>query len=72
MRQLTSFLCLQLPHRHGDDCESAIINKNNPTAHACTTCHLDVLPTRFYFFSCPELTGAQATQDTSRGRDAFW
>ena len=50
MRQLTSFLCLQLPHRHGDDCESAIINKNNPTAHARTTCHLDVLPTRFYFF----------------------
>ena len=49
-RQLTSFLRLQLPHRHGDDCESAIINKNNPTAHACATCHLDVLPTRFYFF----------------------
>ena len=49
-RQLTSFLRLQLPHRHGDDCESAIINKNNPTAHACATCHLDVLPTQFYFF----------------------
>ena len=50
MWRLTSFLRLQLPHRHGDDCESAIINKNNPTAHARATCHLDVVPTRYYYF----------------------
>lgn len=72
MQQMTSSLSLQLPHRHGDDCESAIINKNNPTAHTRTTCHLDVVPARLYFFSCPELTRPQATWDTSEGIDAIW
>lgn len=47
MGRLTSSLRLQLPRRHGDGCESAITNKNNPAAHVCTTCRSDWVPARF-------------------------
>jgi hypothetical protein len=46
---LAPSLRLWLPHRHGDDCESAIINKNNPAAHARATRHSHVVPARCYF-----------------------
>lgn len=62
--RLTSSLRLQLPCRHGDGCESAITNKNNPAAHVCTTCRWDSVPTRF------PSSRARHSRDASRGTDA--